>query len=377
MTTPQRLAVLVVALILGGLGAGAVTDAPDAPAETSAAAAEADDAAATHPFLQDEVAFHASPGVNALLFGMDTGDGDPAGVVASKTQAHALAILNRPCGEQPDLVAVPDSIVGAAARAGATGVDPGTVRGLKTVAVEAADAPVATDLLPGCPVELTMHAPVGAAATGRLMAALPAKNVPSTVEPPAGAPAVTSDVLVTYSVTQFFSPGAYLLLAGSALLVTVAGLVPLTDHTRVRTLQAGVDKRTYPILAALATALAAVSGGTVGWSDLVPSLHLGGITVTVLLAGVLVAVGEAVVSSAEKAFVVGHALRVYGIAVLALLTPLVLLHGSTIGWGGAVVWVAVMVVLGVAACFMVLSKDTPSTTSGTAPGRPGAAPQDA
>ncbi|WP_161965073.1 hypothetical protein [Ornithinimicrobium cerasi] len=359
MTTPQRLAVVVVALILGGLGAGAVSGGePEEPVSASSAEA-VEEPAATHPFLQDEVAFHVLPGVWELLLGVKTGDEDRTGVALERTQAHAVAVLDRPCDEEPILVGVPASIVGAAAQSEAEdAVDRGALRGVKTVEVSLIDVPVAEGRrLPACPVELTMQVPLGAAANGHLMASVPEPDA----DPPAEEAAATNDVLVAYSVTQFFSIGAYVLLALSALLVAVAGLLPLligaSAQDRIGLLKEEVTDRKYPVFAAVTTALAAVSTGAVSWSDLVPSLHLGGVTVTVLLAGVLVTVGEAIVSatSAGWRFLVGHVLRVYGIAVLALLTPLILLHGSTIGWGGAVVWGVIVAVLTVIAPFLLLT----------------------
>lgn len=363
----QRLIVVTGALLLIGLGAGAlgsaVTDTPEAQAAANAPGT------AVHPFLEDTVAFTASPGAWALLLGQDR-DAWRGNVSVRPTKAHAMTVLNRPCRSEESrviAVAVPDSIPGASrdvVRDDGDGTEDQGVEGrIDYQGVHGPQSVIATKVdlreappLPACLMHLSIDAAVGAAAGGHLV---PTALVgpPVTDKPLVLAP-VTDKVLARYSITQYFHWSTYVLLAASAVLVALAGTKRLFFGAKkqdARTVLQTETGRKYPVLAALGTALAGVSTGAVAWSDLVPSMHLGGVTVIVLIAGVLVAVGEAVVTSADTTWQqgVGHFGRVLGTAVLALLPALILLHGATIGCGAALVWLLLLVLFAAVACFLL------------------------
>lgn len=335
LVTPARLA-LVVGLVLGGVGVGvAGTPLPRLTPQTVDTASEevVSEAETTHPFLLETIGFRATPGAQHLLGG-------------SSTQAHAVAILSHPCNrgdaDLPPLFLVPSTF---ARSTDATSVLPA----VRTQRLATGDAERSQ---PACPVLLTVDVSVTSAPGGYVLADVPAETLPadqSTAEP------LTDAVLMPYTLTLYMGTDAYWLLLVSAALVATASTAWLGhrpsshENALAVTKGDGAPGPSYPVMAGIAAVLTAVSGTTINWSELVPTLHLGGITVVGLVSAVLVAIGESVVrrrGEDSPTPLLGHFLRVLGTAVLALLPPLILLYGATIGAWSVGVWTGLIVALG-------------------------------
>lgn len=338
--TRARLA-LVLGLVLGGVGVGVVgTQLPglttaEADGEDTEAGGEGDEGVA-HPFLLEEISFRATPDTGAILTG-------------GAVKAHAVALLDRPCNETspslPHFYLVPSHT--ARADDAAAGF----------VSIGRSRLGVAEDgrRLQTCLVRLTVDVSVSSAAAGYVLADVAADDVADD----ASAEPVTDAVLMPYTLTLFMGVDAYVLLLVSALLVAVPGTAWIGQRSPdgKNVLAPTSEEKdgtppSYPVMAGIAAALTAVSGTTVAWSELVPTLHLGGVTVVALVSAVLVAIGETVVKQRgpnAPTPLFGHLLRVLGTALLALLPPLILLYGATVGPGSLVIWIGVVAALMVVA----------------------------
>lgn len=321
-TLRQGLYALVVVSLLGAAGVGAVAqgnhDSGSVTQPKNATQAESGEATAAPAFLQDEIVFRSRPsGWDGLLFG----ESEPTA---------AIAIANTNCARVFDGDAPRKTLM----------VSTRPTREAQKVDV-VRHAPE-TAGLPACPVKLITQTSVADSARGWLITETDAQSSSTgSVVPPT--------VLTGYRIERIISASGYALLGFTALLVALCGLVwAYAYRSDPPRLLAGQDPK-YPVMAGIAGALSAVSaGGTVSWSNMVPGLDLAGVVVAGLVAAVSVAAGETLAASstgAGRIFWVGHFLRVFGTAVLALLTPFILLHGADIGAAAALAWLLVTVAL--------------------------------
>ncbi|MBR7743750.1 hypothetical protein KC207_10660 [Phycicoccus sp. BSK3Z-2] len=306
--TVTTLAVVVAALAAAVSAPVLSGDTTDPPAVSAPATAADDETTSAppevSPFAQDEVVFRHTPSWGALLLGRSD-------------DVSARGLWRAGCDD-----AGGDELV-AVHRSARTAV--------KTVVPETSDT---TEGLYPCPVTLTIPATVGDSPGGWLVAARD------------GTPAVGADVtesLTAFRIARVMGPDAYGLLALSAAVVALVAAGIGSRRRRRRTAWPSVANA--PVVSAVLGALTAVSAGTFAFSGLAPGLDLGGVLVLGLVGALLVAVGQAMSTTARK---VGGAVSVIGMAVIALLLPLVLLHAATVGSLAWLAWLLVVALLGIA-----------------------------
>lgn len=276
---------------------------------------------ATTTFLSDEIVFRSRPSFVGLL------SGEPE-------EASAVAIVSTDCDELRTGHSSWKTLM----------VSTRSMRDTRLVTVTS-HAPAGMNF-PTCPVKLTVQVSVADSAQGWLVNDTTSRTKNSTSD-------VVPEALTTYRIERIISRSGYGLLGGSALAIAGVGLLwAWYKKAQRRFLEDAAPK--YPVMAGIAGALSAVSvGGSISWTTLVPGLDIGGIVVVGLMSAVLVASGESLVameSTHFRKFWTGHFLRLFGTAVLALLTPFILLHGADVGMGGLIAWVVIIILLTIAGC---------------------------
>ena len=284
------------------------------------------DVVVVSPFAQDEVVFRSTPGWGVLLLG-------------GSERVKARGLWRDGCD---------DALAGAG---GLRVVRRGVRSAVKAVAVEGAnyDPSLPTDsegdetsgLYP-CPVTLTIDSTVSDATSGWLILA---RKEPF----PEGQD--VSKSLTEFRISRVISPWGYLLIGLSALAVTGVAWVATAikrfgkSDTRFRDAlrAASPSVADAPVSSAILGALTAVSAGTIAWSGLAPGLDLGGVIVLGLVGGVLVAAGDAIAQDWRR---LGNVVALFGLAVIALLLPFVLLHAATVGAAAGVIWVVLLLIVG-------------------------------
>ncbi len=314
------------------VGSGSETNEPVPPqgasADSGKEVAVPDTPDAVDPFLQDEVTFHFLPDAWQLLIGRE---GD---ATARTLMVAGCGVSNRDLDDEADLPAV------VMVPSNTTGLVDGLGLPVDLIEKESRQEQVCAPRI--VPVDLSVDMRVSEPARGWLVAV---PTVPGTLTPDTAS--------VPYVVKRIIHPWGYGLLAITAGLVALLGVFRgnPTEYAegREKELAGEQDDKaipSLPVMASIYGALALATAGLSTWTDLVPGLDLGGVLVVGLIAAVLVAAGDRLVATYQRAKAenqsrranAGLFLSLFGAATMALLIPFVLLHGANIGVGSAAVW---------------------------------------